>query len=190
MQGEIGVKHIGSLIGRLFLTTQPNEFEIWGGSNENEENQSDYDLLDGLISYNDGDLTSFSKSPGIISSLYFSMSTKIELFVKQEGFVICDGLFFNQSWNYSDPVSIVAIEKKNFNIEVIERCLIISDAAFKGNKISAIKENGIYSSSNTNDSFGFIDLENGIYDVHRIELSVLINAENVKLPGVEICRKS
>ena len=82
----MGLKHIGSLTGRLFLITQPEEFARWNGSKEIEYGQSDYELLDNFISCDEGDLTSFSKSPGITSYLFYSISTKIELFVKENGF--------------------------------------------------------------------------------------------------------
>lgn len=185
-------KHIGSLLGRVFLISQYSCIKQWGGSKENINGSCDYDSLENFISYTEGDLTLFNRDTKGLNSLFyifFSLSSKVEVFKINNGFVLCDGLYFNESWNYSIPIEFEKIEDTNFKIEVIDTSLIIADAVIQGSDIIEKTMEGAYNIASHNfNSYSVIRLDNGTYTAKRINAHLAVDTQKVILKGIEISR--
>src|ERR1043165_9440541 len=101
---EIQTQHIATLPGRVFLITTKKAIKEWGGVDD-EEGQSDYDSIIEHVEAVEAGLDSFSKDPGLEYLTLFSMSSKIEIFKSAQGLVICEGLLFNETWDFSKPIT-------------------------------------------------------------------------------------
>src|SRR4051812_21023139 len=93
--------YLGALLGRVFVVASPKDINQWNGAIENETGESDYDLLDDHITYEPAGLTSFSKDSNSFFLIFFSMSTKIEIFKTGDGLIILEGLYLNQPLDFS-----------------------------------------------------------------------------------------
>jgi hypothetical protein len=176
---ENNIQHIGSLIGRIFLIAQPFATKEWGGSQEKSDGETDYDLLDGFISYEEGDLTLFEKSVDVNYFIFFSMSTKIEVFKKENGFVLCDGLYFNKSWNFSNEIVFKVVEEMKFQMNITDKAVTVFDAAIEGDKV-------LLNEGKSTNSSVFIDLSNGVYKIKKVETSIMLDEQEVLLKGIEV----
>lgn len=180
---ERKIKHLCSLLGRTFIIASPFATKNWGGDAKINDNDTDYESLDNFISYEEGDLTSMLKKPEAVFYIYFSMSSKVEVFSIANGFVICDGLYFNEAWDYSKELHFKTITKIDLDFNVEGGAVYVYDAALTGESVllsnATIKE----WSDRT-----FINLIDGFYSVSRVETSVLIDGQEVLLKGVMVSR--
>src|SRR5690349_5370289 len=121
----ITTKHIGSLLGRVFLISSKNAIKEWGGSDEENNDLSDYDLIAENISVEEAGLDSFLKEFDVKYLTFFAMSSKIEIFKAEQGIVLCEGLYFNGSWDYSKQLVIKDIEETLHEIAIDDQYMII-----------------------------------------------------------------
>ncbi len=170
------VKHLNSLVGRTFLLAEPSAVQMWNGVNEKSNSEVDYDLLEDYISYDEGDLTSFTNSEGLTYYVYFSMSSKIEIFSIENGFIICDGLYFNESLSNPDELIFEETSTIDFTINIDQQMIYLFDA-------TEDKQSVILSEENSSLSFS---LENGTYSTYKVETNLMIDGENVILKGIQV----
>lgn len=180
---EISVKHIGSLLGRVFLLASKHSTENWNGNIPSDNDQTDYESLSNFLSYEEGDLTLMQKSSDYYYHVYFSMSSKVEIFEIESGFIIIDGLYFNMSWDYNKPLSIITKSKINLEFEVTCEIIFIYDAALQGKSVLSDKEN----KREWQDQLS-IKLSNGKYSVLRVEIGIFVEGEDEVLKGIMIAR--
>lgn len=174
-------KHLCSLLGRIFIISSPFATKNWGGDAEVSNNETDYESLDNFISYEEGDLTSIMKTPESVFFIYFCMSSKVEVFSIANGFIICDGLYFNESWDYTKELNFNTISEIDLDFNVVGGAVYIYDATLDGE--SVLLSSSI--SKEWSDRFR-IDMIDGFYSVSRVETSVLVNGQEVLLKGVMI----
>jgi hypothetical protein len=177
---EIGMTHLTSLLGRVFLLASQSATSKWNGLKENN-GKNDYDLLDDYISYEEGDLTSFLKSNQFMYYIYFCMSNRLELFEIENGFIICDGLYFNKPLDYSNGLHFGDTEIFNFQLKIEAGGLYVYDAALDGE--SVIVEN----QERRNDRV-LLNLKEGIYSICKVEAKISVEAEEVVLKGIRLSR--
>jgi hypothetical protein len=109
------------------------------------------------------------------------MSSKIEIFKSTQGIVICEGLFFNESWDYTKPITIEDIEETSNRITIDEELMVIIDAAVNGGDLS------LASDENTNE-YCAIQLENGDYEVSKILLKIEIDNSFMDRMGIKLTK--
>jgi hypothetical protein len=177
---EILTQHIGTLLGRLFLITNKKAIKEWGGV-DGEEGQSDYDSIIDNVNAEEAGLASFSKASGLEYLTFICMSSKIEIFKSTQGIVICEGLFFNESWDYTKPITIEDIEETSNRITIDEELMVIIDAAVNGGDLS------LASDENTNE-YCAIQLENGDYEVSKILLKIEIDNSFMDRMGIKLTK--
>lgn len=174
---QIQTKHISTLIGRVFLFTTPKALKDWGGADD-EEGQSDYDSITEHINAEEAGLHSFSKGPGLEYLTFFSMSSKIEIFKSANGIVIFEGLFFNESWDYSNPIIIEDLEETSKRINIDEELLVIVNAAANGRNYP------------DNSEHCAIQFENGDYKVTKVQIKIEIDNNNLERMGIVLSKIS
>jgi len=180
------MNHVGTLLGRIFLIASPVDLAQWNGCIENVSSKSDYDLLEDHISYEEGDLSNFVKSDNVYY-IFFSMASKIEIFKNENGFILCDGLYFNKSWDYSSPLDFKSIDELDFKIKITDSSIFIFDAAYESRKISQNKTEGSHGIGKNNfNSYAYLRLVNGLYSVKRVETGVVFDNQKTTLKGIEI----
>jgi hypothetical protein len=183
---EITTKHIGSLLGRVFLVSSRKAIKEWGGTDDENDDQSDYDSIADNISFEEAGLDSFLKEPDLKYLTLFTMSTKIEIFKGQQGVILCEGLYFNGSWDYTKQLVIKDVEETIHEIAIDDQCIIIVDAAVDGKHLE-LKPHGIINVlNNDHNSFCEIDLENGVYKVKKIQVKVEVDDGYIETMGVEL----
>jgi hypothetical protein len=151
-----------SLIGRFFVVSSYDNFMNWESISDDN-----YDLIENNLSFNDGDLTSFVSEKGFEYYLFFSMSSKIEVFIKNDNIYIMNGLFYNDSWDYS----------KSF-----EKIEILQDIDVKVEMDNTLC---IFNPYNKEDSY-LIQVKKGIYSAHKTIFSIQIDNEIIQLYGVTL----
>lgn len=172
---QIQPQHISTLIGRVFLITTKKAIKEWGGADD-EEGQSDYDSITDHINAEEAGLDSFSKGPGLEYLTLFSMSSKIEIFKSSKGIVLCEGLFFNESWDYSKPIIVEELEETLKRINIDEERLVVIDAAVNGTNYPE------------NSEPCNIPLENGDYKISKIKVRIEIDNNYLELMGIELSK--
>ncbi|WP_026997624.1 hypothetical protein [Flectobacillus major] len=181
------IKHIGTLNGRIFLVSGVKAFKQWRGIRENENSETNYDLLDDFISYEEGDLTLFKKSLTEVFSVFFSMSSKIEIFKKDNRLIIFDGLYFNESWDdYIIKNQIEVIGEISFEINFNDEVIVIFDATLDGNKVFSTNKEGVWSSFDEPfNSYATVTLPQESYKAKRIKTIIYHNKQEVIIYGIE-----
>lgn len=170
-------RHVKSLIGRIFSLCNEKSIAEWNGYKDTKDIVCDYDMIDDYISYQEGDMTLYEKSESLHYYLYFAMSSKIEIFQTERGMVICDGLYLNESFNYSQQVEFNIINSIPLTLTVDNEFWYLFDAAIEGSSIIEIHKN----------DFLLIDfLKYGKYTLHQVEATILHNDEEVVLKGVNL----
>ncbi len=174
------------MLGRVFLISSKKAIGEWGGSDEENNDLSDYDLIAENISVEEAGLDSFLKEFDLKYLTFFAMSSKIEIFKAQQGIIVCEGLYFNESWDYSKQPVIKDIEETSHEITIDEQYMIIVDAAVNGKNLE-LNEHGIINIlNNDRNSFCVIDLENGVYKVKKIQVKVEVGNEYIEIKGVKL----
>jgi hypothetical protein len=176
---ERKIKHLCSLLGRTFIIASPFATKNWGGDAKVNDNETDYESLDNFISYEEGNLTSMKKTPESIFYIYYSMSSKVEVFSIANGFIICDGLYFNESWDYSNELHFKTKTKIDLDFNAVGGAVYVYDAALVGESVLL--------SSKTSKEWTdrkLIDISDGLYSINRVETSVLIHGQEVLLQGI------
>jgi hypothetical protein len=185
------IGYLGSLISRFFLITQFQNAMKWGGCSERSEGESDYDSLEKYISYQDGDLTLFSNSRNELFYIFFSMASKVEIFKKNNGFIFCDGLFFNKSIYPFTSFNLDIMEDMGFEMEVKDYSLIIFDAAMDGSLINKDDTEGCHKIGNDwFNSYAIINLVNGFYSIKKVRITIVIDNKDVVFMGIEVSTQS
>lgn len=172
------IKHICSLVGRVFLISTTNSTKNWQGDYSSTNEITDYELLENYLIFEEGELAEFKKNKDDNYYTYFAMSNKIELFSINNGFILCDGLYFNNSWDYSDKILFSPISKSSKEIIVEGGSLNIFDAALNGNSVLE----SISSKEIENDKIS-IPLVDGNYEITKVETILNQNNEEVLLRG-------
>jgi hypothetical protein len=172
---EIQTQHIGILTGRVFLITTKKALKEWGGADD-EEGQSDYDSIIDNVNAEEAGLDSFSKGPDLDYLTFFSMSSKIEIFKSSTSIIISEGLFFNELWDYTKPIIIEDIEETSKTITIDEDLVVVIDAAVNGKKY---QDNSVYYA---------IQLENGTYEVSKIQVKIEVDNNYVQRMGIELTK--
>lgn len=168
--------HIGFLVGRIFLIASNYSASNWHGIEEKIDGQIDYDSLENFISYEEGDLTPYINSSGQVYYTYFCMSSRVELFSFENGIIICDGLYFNQPLNYYENLLFKRIDTIDLNINIENEKIYFFDAAVDSSFLHFLnKENCID-----------LNLKSGTYHVHKVETTILIDIQEVKLKGIQL----
>jgi len=166
-------EHISSLIGRVFLIASFEATNNWNGNNDNGE-ENDYELLEDNINY-EGEI-SLIKKQNLNYYIFHSMSSKIEIFKKENSFLIFEGLYINKSFNYTNDIKINILYKLNINFEVEKNLIYIFDSALNGKQV--IKNEWKDKST--------IKIEDGIYNIYSIEGVFFVENEEIILNGVMI----
>ncbi len=180
---NVKVEHLSSLLGRIFIIALADDLKNWNGNSIAIEDQTDYESLGDFISYEEGDLTLMIKKPDSKFYIYFSFSSKVEVFKTENGFVICDGLYFNMSWDYSNQLFFESISKIDLDFEVISETVCVYDATLEGKSVF-LDEKG---SEEWQDRL-ILNLSNGIYSVYKVETNVLIDGQEIPLKGILLSR--
>jgi len=179
--------YLGSLLGRVFLISKTENLNEWNGNEENLNGESDYDLISNFISYEEGDLSIFNKSINLSLLIYFSMSSKVEIFSKTNSLILCDGLYFNNSLNNLRQIKLKLIEELEFKTRIENNELVIFDAAIEGKRVLENTNEGVFKIINDDFNSGsLINLTNGIYSTKRIEVNIIFDNQEVSLKGIEI----
>ena len=108
------------------------------------------------------------------------MSSKLEIFTVSNGFIICDGLYFNEALDYSIDLIFNVTEAIDFKINVTDELIYIFDAAIEGKSLGLNPKSG-----ETKNSLS-LNLFNGEYSAYKVETNVLIDDQKVKLKGIQI----
>jgi hypothetical protein len=186
---EITTKHIGSLLGRVFLVSSKKAIKEWGGYDEENNGQSDYDSITDNISFEEAGVDSFLKEFELKYLTFFTMSSKVEIFKVQQGVIVCEGLYFNESWDYSKQLVVKVIEETSHEIAIDDQSIIIVDAAVNGRDLE-LKQHGIINVlNNSHNSFCVIDLENAVYRVKKIQVKIEVDKECIERMGIELCKR-
>lgn len=165
-------QYVGYLIGRVFLIGEPNHILKWKGYTENEEGVSDYDLLADRVEFDNAGVKLF-RSNGFDFVVFFSMSSKMEIFKYDGGFILCEGLYFNASLNLSNGFDIQKKDTTSISIDLTDGNVIISDATIEGRLINSTL-NGVFSVYQDNlNSYSFLSIEEGRYSVQKGELTIV-----------------
>jgi hypothetical protein len=117
-----------------------------------------------------------SKGPGLEYLTLFTMSSKIEIFKSANGIVIFEGLFFNESWDYSKPIIIEGLEETSKRINIDEELLLIVNAAVSEKNYP---DNGEHCS---------IQLEKGDYKVTKVQVKIEVDNSPLERMGVELTK--
>ena len=177
---ETQTHYVGTLIGRVFLITTKKAFKEWGGI-EDEDGQSDYDSIIDHVEAEEAGLDFLSKGTDLGYLTFFSMSSKIEIFKSSKGIVMCEGLFFNDSWDYTKQIIVEDVEDTSKRIDVDEQHMVISDAAVDGRNLSL-------ESSEDNGEYCAVQLENGVYKVTKIQVRNEIDNNYLERMGIELSK--
>jgi hypothetical protein len=181
------IKHIGSLLGRVFLLSQYNDVSSWSGCKENEHGDTDYDSLDDFITYEEGDISVFPKPNSAYFYVFFAMSSKIEVFKTNTGFIICDGLYFNKSWHYSEPITFELVEETKNLIHLFKAPFIIFDSVLEGLCTLENTKEGAYNVRNNYfNSYITIELEIGDYQINKVQTYIAYDEKKILIKGIEI----
>ena len=179
---ETETHYVGTLIGRVFLITTKRAIKAWGGvEDEHEDGQSDYDSIVDHVEAEEAGLDSFSKNADLEYLTFFSMSSKIEIFKSSKGIIICEGLLFNESWDYSKQLIVTDLEETSKRIVVDEKDIVIVDAAINGESLS-------FENNKDNSEYCAIQLENGVYEVKKIQVTVEIDNNPLERMGIELSK--
>jgi hypothetical protein len=177
---EAQTHYVGALIGRVFLITTKKAIEEWGGI-EDEDGQSDYDSIIDHVEAEEAGLDFFSKRTDLVYLTFFSMSSKIEIFKSSKGIVLCEGLFFNESWDYTKQIIVEDLEETSKRIDVDEQLMVIIDAAVDGRNLSL-------ESSENSGEYCAVQLENGVYKVIKIQVRIEIGNNYLERMGIELSK--
>lgn len=183
MNMNVKVEHLSSLLGRIFIIALADDLRNWNGNSIAIEDQTDYESLGDFISFEEGDLTSMKKKPDSSFYIYFSFSSKVEVFKTENGFVICDGLFFNKSWDYSEELFFNTLSKIDLDFEVFSETVYVFDATLEG-KLVLLGEKG---SGEWQDRL-ILNLSSGIYSIYKVESNILIDGQEIPLKGIMLSR--
>lgn len=179
---ETQTHYVGTLIGRVFLITNKKAIKEWGGvEDEHENGQSDYDSIIDHVEAEEAGLDSFSKGTDLVYLTFFSMSTKIEIFKSSKGIVLCEGLFFNESWDYTKRIIVEDLEETSKRIDVDEQLIVIIDAAVDGRNLSL-------ESNEDNGEYCAVRLENGVYKITKIQVRIEIDNNHLERMGIELSK--
>ncbi|RAJ92701.1 hypothetical protein LX87_05032 [Larkinella arboricola] len=179
--------YLGSLLGRQFLILPVENISQWNGCQESIEGISDYDQLGELPDYSEARVASFIKSKDLQYGLFWSMSTKVEVFKKEDAVILIEGLYFNQSWDYSQSMKLSLLDHTELTFSLENGKLVILDATEDGKSIDSSQPAGVFSSrSDGVNSYAIVSLVNGTYQVKRVEVAVSISNETILLEGIEI----
>ncbi|PZR06929.1 MAG: hypothetical protein DI539_24250 [Flavobacterium psychrophilum] len=170
--------HVASLLGRVFLISSFHTAKEWRGITEIDE-VSDYDAVRDVLEYEEAGLSLFSKSKENSYLLYYSMSSKVEVFQIKNSIILCEGLYFNKSWDYSLPMNVVIDETNLFKIEVSGKYIVIVDAA---EDLSVLTVPSI--DNNELHSFCSVPVDDGIYEASKVSVEIAVNNETIILQGV------
>ncbi|MCB9235038.1 MAG: hypothetical protein H6581_25515 [Bacteroidia bacterium] len=172
--------HICSLIGRIFLISGHSDARKWKGDKESMSGMTDYDLIEDFINYDDAGVSEYDHVAIGKYWIFFSMSTKVEVFKMESTVIISEGLYFNQEWAYEKEIASQIVEEYPFLIEISDKKLAVFDAALDSSQLPL---EIIHDAS-----FCILSLPNGLYGARRVCLN--IKEEDFELMGVEIYPKS
>ncbi len=178
---KVKTKHICSLIGRTFIISSPMSAKQWEGDSQVNNTKTDYELLDNFISYDEGDLTSFNKTSESIFYVYNNFSSKIEIFSIENGFIICDGLYFNRSWDYHQEINFRIIRIIDLEFKVEGGKIFIYDAVLEGESVLLSGMDCNKWSDRT-----LLHIVDGLYTACSIEINIIVDEQEVLLKGVMI----
>ena len=172
------MKYKGSLIGRIFIVSDPASIDQWSGSIDGSF-EDDFEALGPYVVYEDAGVTTFKKFTGATFVVFFTMSTKIEIFETANGLIITEGLYADQAISNPEKITFKIIDVTDYNIQVMGNQLTILNAAAAGADVQNDPENvyGFYSK---------VYLENSIYTIKKVDARVMANGEVVLLRGIEI----
>jgi hypothetical protein len=186
------LKYEGGLIGRIFFISPLKNAIKWHGCTEDSNGLSDYNLFeedeDLLADYEEGDIKIFKKvSENLDFPLFFTFSQRIELFKKTDSVILCEGLFFNESLEKIDDITINLIEKTALTLLIENDKLVIFEATNDGNDIVDNMENAKYKLDNEDsNSYALFHLKNGAYSIKKVSVDFIIEGEDISLLGVEL----
>ncbi|HMS68265.1 MAG TPA: hypothetical protein PKD18_09000 [Saprospiraceae bacterium] len=181
---ENNTYHLCSLVGSTFIVASSHSTKEWSGDLSLANGTSDYESLENWISYEEGDLTQMEKSDNLKYYVYFSNSSKIELFAMERGFVICDGLYFNKSWDYSRQLYFNILSEIEIEFSISGNTLYVFDSVLVGESVINTHSNFAKFVDNCS-----IDLNDGIYKVYRVETLVSVENQKVLLKGVMVIQE-
>ncbi|SHG66060.1 hypothetical protein [Flagellimonas flava] len=181
-------KYLGALNGRIFLISDSNSLRLWGGCHSNTEYGSDYDSLQGSLSFSNDKLDLHPKDENLIYHIYFSPSGRVELFESKTGFVLCEGLYYNESINFSE-LEFQPTKNLDILINNHEGGLYVYDATFQGKEI--LEENkgskGVFTvNQNSFNSYCNLKLTKGKYIARSVQSNIEIENEQIVLNGIEL----
>jgi hypothetical protein len=177
---ETQTHYVSTLLGRVFLITNKKAIEEWGGV-EDEDGKSDYDSIIDHVEAEEAGLESFSKGTDLVYLTFFSMSSKIEIFRSSKGIVLFEGLFFNETWDYTKRIIIEDIEETPKRIVIDEQLMVVINAAADGRNLSLV-------SSENNDEYCAVQLENGEYKVTKVQVRAESDNNYLERMGIELCK--
>lgn len=179
------LEHVGSMVGRIFLLSSLDAFKKWNGVSENEFGEIDYDLLGNSINEEEAGLGLYSSKQGVNYYVLFSMSSKIEIFTKGKSVILCDGLYFNESFDYAQNVALSKLQSLPYLFEATEPIAIFDatvDAASLN--IDLTSKRGLMKSDM--EDLAILDLARGTYHFQQIDLNIQYNKESLTLRGIEM----
>lgn len=180
------IKYMGSLVGRVFLISQQSNIVNWHGTKEKPNGGSDYFDLEDYIIFEENNISQFVKSTGEMYYIYFSMSSKIEIFVKEKGLIILEGLYFNENLGDFFQKSIEYIGNVDFKINFENEYILVFDASLNGDEIIPGNE-GIFNLNNNKfNSYAVLSVPKGIYNVKKVILKLSNKLQDIELKGIEI----
>ncbi|MFP2996911.1 hypothetical protein ABN763_13425 [Spongiivirga sp. MCCC 1A20706] len=179
--------YIGENIGRIFALFSENHVSNWKGYSEDENQDSDYNDLIEIINFDETDLTHY-KNRNSDYYIFFSMSTKIEIFKNLNSLLILDGFFFNQKLKTENILEINEVKKLDHKIKIERSRTIIMDAACSGKDINiSDKKSGVYGMEKTKvNYYAIVELEPGLYDSKVVDVSVKVENGIDVLSGIKI----
>ena len=173
------IEHITSLLGRVFLISTVKAFINWDGTIEKDEISSDYDLMIESINYDNARTSVYKKNPENKYLIFFTMSSKIEIFKTTNGFIVCEGLYFNESPDFKTPTKVEIKAVTDISIETNNERVIIFDSTLSSEEVEC-SDGRKYSNSYTS-----LKLLNKEYIVSKVEIIVEFKNQLVKLAGIK-----
>lgn len=184
---EQNLNYIGYLIGRIFLIADKHDLTGWNGNKEIAHEESDYEKIGAFVVYEDAGFSEFKRENGQTYLLFFSMSTKVEIFRTENGVVICEGFYLNKSFEMDDEIRIVYEEFLPQNIRLTGNSFVISDAAIDSDLMSLSLKEGIHKLKNDIvNSYAIITRRNAWYSTRKVTIKVKGNSEEIELKGIAI----
>lgn len=174
------IKHLETLIGRVYIIADSKSSENWNGVSNYFNGPTDYDLIDDHVSLEEGGLTLFKKTEVFQYSLHFSMNDSLDVFLVPDGFLICDGFVFNDSNSNWQLLELKTIDKIDFQITVVDNAIYIFDAA-KSGKAVLQPDNNV--KQEFNDSL-MLNISSGIYEINKVEMTIVQDRANEVLYGI------